>query len=113
MTDTLIRGPHYLDSIWSVAIAALEAAEDALEALGKDFSDDELDAAADKRTLAIQAIIALPARNFEDMIAKLMASGIEDGNIRSDCDLTAIINEMCLLQDAALQRGRAMQESRS
>jgi hypothetical protein len=52
------------------------------------------------------AILALPARSIDDCLIKLMISGFESGNLVSGCDRQAIVNELVLVMDEALQRGR-------
>lgn len=109
MTYTITKTPHPLDAIWSDAAEAYSdavSARDALDTLGEGCTDEQIDAAADAVTAAIMTIMALPARNVADSLFKLDCAGIDDGNIRTDCDPSAIINEANDVLNAAIARGR-------
>lgn len=105
MTYTIIKHPHPLDAIWSQAIEDYSDACSAIEGFPDNFADEQLDAAGAVRTAAILAIMALPARNLADSLFKLDCAGVDSGNIRSDCDPTAILNEAVHIHDEACARG--------
>jgi len=105
MTYIIIKQPHPLDKIWSAAFDAIDAANDAMDELGDDYTPEDLAKAGDVRTEAILAIMALPARNLSDSIYKLDLAGIDGGTCRDDCDMRAIMNEATDLMDAAISRG--------
>lgn len=105
MSWIIIKRPHPLDRVWSRAIADVEAANSAMDALGDDFTDEQLDAAGAVRTEAIMTVMALPARSIDDSIYKLDLAGIDGGHLRTDCDPSAIMNEMLSVLDTAVGRG--------
>lgn len=111
MTYSIIKEPHPLDDIWNLAMLAVENADEAIEALGNDFEDAQLDALVAVRWRAVMSICALPARNLGDTIYKCTVSGIWNGNPLSDVSATAIFNEADELLDAAIARGHALKES--
>lgn len=113
MTYIIIKQPHPLDKIWTAAFDAIDAANDAMDELGSDFTDEELKKAGDLRTEAIMAIMALPARNLSDSIYKLDLAGIDGGTCRDDCDMRAIMNEATDLLDVAISRGRKLKSELS
>jgi hypothetical protein len=106
----ILREPHPLDAIWTIANEEVERASDAIEATPDDVTDAQLNAAGEVLTRAVLAIMALPARNFDDIITKLMLTGIEDGPARND-RIRDILNEACLVLDAAIQRGKQRGEA--
>jgi hypothetical protein len=112
MIYTITQQPHPLDAIWEAAAEAWSDATAAMDALGSDFEDSELDAAGQKVTEALHVLLSLPARNVADSIYKLYASGIEQsGGARTDCDVSAIMNEALDLLDEATARGRALEQA--
>ncbi len=103
MTGYIIhKRRHPLDRIWEAATEALSEANHAMDALGDDHSDAELDAAGEVRTQCILAIQALPVRNLSDAFAKLDAAQANDQQLRNDCSLTAIIDEALDCLDASI-----------
>lgn len=105
MIYTITKSPHPLDAIWGDATEALCDADAAMDALGDNYTDEQLNAASEVRTAAIMTIMALPARNVADSLYKLDLAGIDSGHIRTDCDPSAIINEANAVLNAALARG--------
>lgn len=108
MSWIIIKQPHPLDRIWSKAMEDIEQANAALDALDTDFSDAEVDAAKDRRTEAMLAIMALPARSVSDSAYKLDLAGIDGGHLHVDCDAHAIMEEMISVLDAAIGRGKRL-----
>jgi predicted metal-dependent hydrolase len=95
--------PHPLDTVWTFAKERLEVADEAIDALGDDYSDEEIDPLVDVRTLAVASIQALPARNIDDMMFKLNAA-LGDGDlVGADCSVGAIIDETLALITSSMQ----------
>ena len=105
MTSIIIKQPHPLDRLWTLINLDLEQADDALEALPDDCSNEERDAAVDHRLSIVHAMMALPARHLDDCLAKLTASGCEHGDEVSGCNVREILNEAVQVMDAAMSRG--------
>ncbi|KKW92271.1 hypothetical protein [Sphingobium chungbukense] len=105
MSWIIIKYSHPLDQIWSKAMAEVDDAQDAIDALPDGYSDEEIDALVDKHSTAAQAILALPARNVADCIYKLDLTGPLDGGQIVWADRDAITNEALTLIDAAVARG--------
>lgn len=111
MTYIVFTQPHALDAIWSQAVEVFHNAGVAMDDLGGDFTNEELDTVANDFAAAVQVIMALPARHLSDSLFKLDCAGIDgpDG-IRPDCDATAIMNEANKLLDAAIARGTKLKK---
>lgn len=107
MSWIIIPQPHPLDKLWSVALAAVQTAEDMFEALGEDYTREQANAAGDALAEALAGLWALPARNMSDVLIKLNLADL-DGAIRDDCPIRDIMNEATEVVDAAMARGAAL-----
>ncbi|WIA57798.1 hypothetical protein N6H05_08380 [Sphingobium sp. WTD-1] len=105
MTSIIIKQPHPLDRLWTLINLDLEQADDALEALPEDCSDEDRDAAVNHRLDVIHAMMALPARHMDDCLTKLIASGCEGGDSLPGCNVREILNEATRVMDAGLSHG--------
>ncbi|MAM37251.1 MAG: hypothetical protein CL949_01805 [Erythrobacter sp.] len=110
MSWIVLKQPHPLDGIWSVAMAAVEEAQAAIDALASPYTNGEIDALVDKHSAAAQALLALPARDVADCITKLDLTGPLDGGQIMWADRNAITNEMLTLIDAAVHRGEKIKK---
>jgi len=108
VTSIIIKQPHPLDRLWTLINLDLEQADDALEALPDDCSNEERDAAVDHRLSVIHAMMALPARHLDDCLIKLTASGCEDGDSLPGCNVRDIINEATALLGDGIWRGNKL-----
>ncbi|MAN12137.1 MAG: hypothetical protein CMN63_06950 [Sphingobium sp.] len=108
MSWIIIKQPHPLDSIWSVAMAAVNDAQDAIDALPSPYTDEEIDALVNSHTAAAQAVIALPARGLVDCIYKMNLTGPMDSGPAAGFDRDAIISEALSLIDAGVSRGNRL-----
>lgn len=111
MTSIIIKQPHPLDRLWTLINLDLEQADDALEALPDDCSSEDRDAAVFHRLNVIHAMMALPARHLDDCLAKLTASGCEDGDSLPGCNVRDILNEATDVLSAGIQRGAKLVNS--
>ncbi|MFX4086136.1 hypothetical protein ACKU27_13645 [Sphingobium yanoikuyae] len=105
MTWIITTPPHPLDEVWSNAIKALSDADEAMERLGEDATDNQLNAVGDVRSDTITEILALPSRNVSDCLFKLECCGVAEGHLINDCDPAAIMDEAKDLLDAAIAKG--------
>ena len=108
MTWIIFKQPHPLDKVWSDAIEALSDADSAMDALGDDYTDEQINAAGAVRMSAILTVLALPARNISDSLYKLDCCGIDDGHLINDCNPAAIMDEAREMLDASIARGRGL-----
>lgn len=111
MTWIIFKQPHPLDALWSLAMAAVDEAHEAVEALRENYTNEEMDALVDKHSDAAQAVLALPARNVADCIYKLDLTGPLDGCQLVWADRNAITDEALSLIDAAVSRGEKLKKS--
>lgn len=108
MTWIIFKQPHVLDKVWNDARAALREADSAMDGLGDNYTDEQINAAGAVRMDAIQAILALPARNISDSLYKLDCCGIHDCHLINDCDPSAIMDEARDLLNAAVVQGQRL-----
>lgn len=110
MNWIILKQPHPLDGLWSIAMAAVDEAQAAIDALPSPYTNEAIDALVDKHSEASQALLALPARHVADCITKLELTGPLDGCQIVWADRDAIINEMLTLIDAAVHRGEKIKK---
>ncbi|PZR78057.1 MAG: hypothetical protein DI537_42545 [Stutzerimonas stutzeri] len=108
MTYAIIKYPHPLDDLWSFAMEAVEKAEAAVDDLKKPYTDAEIDKLVEVRNRAVDAALALPARNLSDTLYKLNVSGICD-HVTVSADGSAILNEALSVLEDGMERGRDLQ----
>lgn len=107
MSWIIIPQPHPLDKLWSVALDAVQTAEDMFDALGEDYTNEQADEAGEVLTEALAGLWALPARNMSDVLVKLNLADL-DGAIRNDCPIRDIMDEATEVLDAGVARGTAL-----
>lgn len=105
MSWIIFTQPHPLDGLWTIAMNAVEDAQDAIDDLPEPYTNEEVDALVDKHSEAAQALLALPARHVADCIMKLDLTGPLEGGQIIWADRSAIISEMLTLIDAGIARG--------
>lgn len=104
-TYTIIKTPHPLDKVWDAALEELDRACSAYRDAPDDIDDEADEVLADIRYAAIDTVMALPARNVSDVIAKMMAAGHGTPAPIDEYSLDSLFKEATAVIDAAVQRG--------
>ena len=105
-TYTIIKTPHPLDKVWEAALKELDRACSAYRDAPDDIDDEADDILSDARYAAIDTVMALPARNIADVLAKIGAAGHGTPAPIDEYPLSSLINEATAVIDAAVARGR-------
>ena len=104
----IIRQPHPLDLFWRDLPEAVGDAFDAVEALPDGAPEEVVDRAVDAAVKKLEALLALPARGVEDILAKLDLLHVPGGP-RTNFDMQVLIEEFCNVVSAGLQAGKSLQ----
>lgn len=108
MSWIILKQPHVLDTIWSMASDAVDKTQSAIDDLVAPYTNEEMDALVNANVAAILAVMALPARNIDDALYKLTISGPLDCGPMDGIDREAILNEALETVDAGRCRGRKL-----
>jgi len=106
----IIKQPHPLDMVWRDLPEIVGDAFDAIESLPDGTPNEEVDRAVDAAVEKLEAMLALPARGVEDILAKLDLLHAPGGP-RTNFDMQVLIEEFCNVVNAGLQAGKSLQAS--
>lgn len=88
----------------------MDDAFDDVEALPSSATNEQIDELTDIALAKLNAMLALPARNVGDVLAKFNAAFTSQGELRAAVQVQALIEEFCNVVSVSLKAGEAFEQ---